>query len=267
MLYYHRQGEGPEVVLVHGFLGSSKIFEPLTNHLVQRFSVTTIDLPGFGNSVDIPVPSTVGDLSELVVDTVQSAGVRQFSVLGHSLGAWIALELSLQHSELLEKIVIYGGSPDGHCPDRFETYEKSIARIRAEGIESFAAELAGKWFRRGVEDPMYALAREAGKNADEKSSISHIKSWNSWRTRDRLGQIITPTLIVCGDNDRSTHPSLSFEMWEKIKPSHLFIVPNAGHIAHLEQTNEFNSLVGKFLEQKWNLSDLNRSGLFGFNKH
>ena len=59
MLDWQRQGEGPNVVLVHGFLGSSKIFEPLTAHLVQRYSVTTIDLPGFGQSHDVPVPPTV----------------------------------------------------------------------------------------------------------------------------------------------------------------------------------------------------------------
>jgi 3-oxoadipate enol-lactonase len=248
MLHWQRQGTGPEVVLVHGFLGSSKIFEPLVEHLVHRFSVTTIDLPGFAGSYDVPVPSTVEGLSQMVVETIRSSGLDKCSILGHSLGAWIALEISLQQTALLEKMVLYGGSPDGHCPERFEAYEESIERIRSEGVESFAADLAAVWFRRGKQDPMYPLAIEAGSQSNEAAAIDHVKSWNQWKTRDRLAEVTTPSLIVCGDSDRSTHPDLSIEMWKKIPQSQLFIAPNAGHIVHLEHTQEFNAIVAKFLQ-------------------
>ena len=249
MLFFQNQGTGPEVVLIHGFLGSSKIFRPLAESLVSRFSVTTIDLPAFAGSYDVPVPATVEELSEMVVETIRSAGIEKCSILGHSLGAWIALQISIQQPNLLEKSILYGGSPDGYCPERFETYEKSIERIESEGIESFAADLAAEWFRRGKEDPMYPLAREAGSKSNEAASILHVKSWNNWKASDRLGEIEIPTLIICGDCDRSTHPDLSIEMWKKIKGSHLFIIPNAGHIAHLECINVFNSVVINFLDQ------------------
>ena len=248
MLYHQHQGEGSDVVLVHGFLGSGKIFEPLTAHLARRFRVTTIDLPGFAGSYDAPVPPTVESLSTKVIETIRAIGIKKCSMLGHSLGAWIALEASLQAPELLRRTVLYGGSPDGICPDRFETYEDSIKRIRSMGIESFAADLAAEWFRRGRADPMYPLARAAGSHSSEDASILHVKSWNSWKARDRLGRVSTPTLVVCGDSDRSTHPNLSIEMWQKIDNARLFIVPDAGHIAHLEHINEFNSLVEKFLQ-------------------
>ena len=161
------------------FLGSSDIFEPLTTHLVRCFAVTTIDLPGFAGSFDAPVPSTVEDLSQTVIGTIRSAGIEKYCILGHSLGAWIALEISLQQPELLDKMVLYGGSPDGYCPERFETYESSIERIRSEGIKSFAADLAAEWFRLGKEDPMYPLAREAGEKSNEIAAIEHVMSWNS----------------------------------------------------------------------------------------
>ena len=247
MLYFQNQGSGPEVVLIHGFLGSSIIFKPLTEHLTTQFSVTTIDLPGFAGSYDIPVPATVEELSEMVVETIRLAGIERCAVLGHSLGAWIALEISIQQPNLLEKSVLYGGSPDGYCPERFETYEESIERIRSVGIKPFAADLAAEWFRHGKKDPMYPLARDAGRNSNEEASILHVKSWNNWKARDRLREVKTPTLIICGDCDRSTHPDLSIEMWKKIEGSHLFIIPNTGHIAHLESMDEFNSIVTRFL--------------------
>ncbi len=228
MLHYQRQGSGPEVVLVHGFLGSSQIFEPLTAHLVKRFSVTTIDLPGFAGSYDVPVPASVEALAQMVAETVRASGIERCSMLGHSLGAWIALELSLQQPELLEKAVLYGGSPDGYCPERFETYEDSILRMRAEGVDRFAAELAAEWFQHGKEDPLYPLAREAGSHANEEAAIRHVETWNQWETRARLGEVTTPTLIVCGDSDRSTHPDLSIEMWRAMASSQLCISRTRG---------------------------------------
>ncbi|MEJ2178678.1 MAG: hypothetical protein P8Y12_12295, partial [Gammaproteobacteria bacterium] len=74
------------------------------------------------------------------------------------------------------------------------------------GIEAFAADLAAEWFRRDKADPMYPLAQSAGSHSSEEASILHIKSWNSWKTRDRLGDVSTPALVVRGDSDRSTHP-------------------------------------------------------------
>ena len=247
MLYWQRQGKGPEVVLVHGFLGSGKIFEPLTEHLAGHFSVTTIDLPGFAGSYDVPVPSTVEELSQMVADTIQSIGLDRCSVLGHSLGAMIALEISLQRPALLEKMVLYGGCPDGYLPTRFETTEESVEKIRSEGIEAAAAGIAAKWFQRGKEDPMYPLAKAAGAKSNEAGAIAYLEAWGHWSARERLGEVQTPTLIVCGDSDRSTHPDLSIEMWREIPQSHLFIAPNAGHIVHLEYEEEFNAIVEKFL--------------------
>lgn len=248
MLHWQRQGSGPDVVLVHGYLGSGKIFEPLVEHLRHQFSVTTIDLPGSAGSYDVPVPPTVEELSQMVVKTIQSAGIDKCSILGHSLGAWIALEISLQNPALLQKMVLYGGSADGYCPERFETYEKSIDKLRTVGIERFSADVAAEWFRLGKEDPLYALAIEAGRQSNETAAVSHLESWGGWKASHRLGEVKTATLIVCGDCDRSTHPDLSIEMWKNIQNSQLFIAPNAGHIVHLELISEFNSVVTAFLE-------------------
>jgi 2-hydroxy-6-oxonona-2,4-dienedioate hydrolase len=249
MLDWTRKGEGPEVVLVHGFLGSGKTFAPLTEHLIQKFTVTTLDLPGFGGSYDVAVPPSVEELARMVADTIQSIGITQCAILGHSLGAMISLELSLQRPELLEKMVIYGGCPDGSLPSRFESFESSINHIRAEGLELAAAVIVANWFQRGSDDPMFAKALAAGMQTDEVRAIAHVKTWDRWKARDRLGDIATPALILCGDSDRATHPDLSIEMWNKIPRSELAIIANAGHAAHLESPQVFNAIVERFLLQ------------------
>ena len=247
MLQWQRCGHGPDVVLVHGFLGSGAIFDSLTTHLQQQFCVTTIDLPGHGNSRDAPVPATIEQLSEVVVDTIHASGLHSCAILGHSLGAMIALEISLQHPILLEKMILYGGCPDGYLPQRFETTADSIDKIRERGIASVGADIAVQWFALGAADPSYDRAVAAGQHTDEKAAIAHIKTWDPWHARDRLVAVLTPTLVICGDSDRSTHPDLAIEMWRKIPAAQLFIAPGAGHIVHLEYPEEFNSTVARFL--------------------
>jgi len=242
-----RKGHGPDVVLIHGFLGSGETFKPLREHLIRNFSVTTIDLPGFAGSYDIPIPPTVEALSLMVADTVQSIGINRCAILGHSLGAMISLELSLQRPELLEKMVIYGGCPNGSLPERFESFENSINNILARGLKPAAAEIVANWFQLGRDDPMFPQALSAGTQTNDSRAIAHIKTWDHWKARDRIDQIQTPTLIICGDADRATHPDLSIEMWRNITGSQLAIVPNSGHAAHLECPDIFNAIVERFL--------------------
>ncbi|WP_318340497.1 alpha/beta hydrolase [Defluviimonas sp. D31] len=249
MLSWNRRGEGPDVLLVHGFLSSGLIFSPLTDHLSDDFSVTTIDLPGFGESHDIAVPPTVEEQSELVLETVKSIGLKKFSILGHSLGAMIALEISLRHRNLLEKMVLYGGCPDGFLPDRFESTESSVRKLEEKGMEAFAAGIAAEWFRRDKDDPMFSFALKAGARSNPDGAFVHLRSWDHWKARDRLGDVTTSTLVACGDGDRSTHPDLSIEMWRKIPNAQLFIAPNAGHAFHLEMPETFNLIVERFLKE------------------
>ena len=247
MLNWDQTGRGPHVVLIHGFLGSGKTFDPLSQHLAENFSVTTIDLPGFAGSYDIPIPSTVEDLSGMVVDTIQSIGIDRCAILGHSLGAMISLEISLQRPKLLDKMAIYGGCPDGALTDRFESYDASIEKIRADGFEAAASNIVANWFQRGKDDPEYAKTLAAGSQTDADRAIAHIKTWDPWRRRARLGRIETPTLIICGDADRATHPGHSIEMWQRIPDAQLAIVPDTGHAAHLECPAIFNAIVERFL--------------------
>jgi len=248
MLHWQRQGDGPDVVLVHGFLGSSAIFQPLAAYLTPEFTVTTIDLPGCAGSYDVPVPATVEELSLMVADAVQATGLQHCSILGHSLGAMIALEISLQRPSFVEKMVIYGGCPNGYLPNRFETTEESVEKIHANGISAVSAHIAAQWFQRGEDDPMYPLAKAAGARSNQAAAIDHLRTWDHWKARDRLTDVQALTLVICGDSDRSTHPDLSIEMWKKIPRSHLFIAPNAGHAVHLEYPDVFNATVGNFLK-------------------
>ena len=129
MLNYRRFGSGKTVVLQHGFVGGGEYFAPLSANLAQNYDVIATDLPGFAGSAHIPVPDTIAEIATALVDTVTGLGVERFSLLGHSLGSVTALQAALDYPERIENLILYGSTPSGALPDRFETWEDTISRI------------------------------------------------------------------------------------------------------------------------------------------
>ena len=247
MLNYRRFGSGKTVVLQHGFVGGGEYFAPLSAHLARNFDVIATDLPGFAGSADIPVPDTIAEIAAALVDTVTGLGVERFSLLGHSLGSVTALQAALDYPDRIEKLILYGSTPSGTLPDRFETWQETIARIEKESIDAMAAWIAATWFVDGEKHPLYAFTTAAGAGASQEGAIRMLRASAPWDVRDRLGEVAMPTLVICGDADRSTNPGLSYELWRGIPDAQLCILPGCAHNAHLEASEVFNPLIARFL--------------------
>ena len=74
-----------------------------------------------------------------------------------------------------------------------------------------------------------------------------MRGMAGWDVRDRLGEVGMPTLVICGDSDRSTHPDCSYELWQGIPNAQLCVLPDCAHNAHLEVSEVFNPLIRRFL--------------------
>lgn len=234
-------------MLIHGFLSSSAIFAPLRDVLAQTHTVITVDLPGFGHSASVPVPGSVERVAEMVFESIDRYVDDNSALVGHSLGAMLGLQIALDHPHQVRNVVSYGGCGAGHVPTRFETYENSIKRIEATGIEAVAASIAAKWFCLGDRHPLYELAKAAGAGSDQLGAIRYLQVMADWDVRHRLGDLAARTLVICGDRDRATHPDLSLELWRNIPNAQLCILPGCGHITHLERADLFNAVLGQFL--------------------
>jgi pimeloyl-ACP methyl ester carboxylesterase len=93
---YSRTGSGPTLVLIHGLGGSRRIWDPVLDRLAAERDVVAVDLPGFGESDELPdgVAPTPANLAEAVGEHCAELGLEGYHLAGSSLGAWVALELS-----------------------------------------------------------------------------------------------------------------------------------------------------------------------------
>ncbi len=249
MLNHKRCGQGPALVLQHGFLGGSGYFAPQMARFCHSHDVIAADLPGFAGSAAEPTPASIEGLSDALIGLLDELGVERFALLGHSMGGMVALQTALDHPKRIERLVLYGTSANGRLPNRFETFERSIERLRQDGIEATAARIAATWFVEGQRAPFYRLCVEAGRGVTEAAAVACLQAIPTWDVSARLGTLDMPTLVVYGDNDRSYGLDEALDLARGIADARLCILPDCAHNVHLEKPDLFNQVVADFLSK------------------
>ena len=247
MLHCRRFGEGRALVLLHGFLGGSGYWAPQISHFARMFEVIAPDLPGFAGSHAQPTPDTISGFAPVLLDFLDRISIGRFALVGHSLGGMVAQQIALDFPDRVERLVLYGTASAGRLPGRFETQEASIARILSEGIEAHAEVTTQSWFVYGKDNPFYEMCHESGVGLSADDAVRVLKAGAQWNVTSRLRELSTPTLVICGDRDRSCSPEESIKLWHAIPDSRLCIVPSCAHCVHLEKADIFNGIVADFL--------------------
>lgn len=247
MQNYRRAGTGPTVVLQHGFLGGSGYWLPQIQYLCPRFDVIAPDLPGFASSARMAAPDSIDGFVSALIGLLDELGVGTFSLVGHSMGGSIAQQTALDHPDRLERVVFYGASSIGEIPGRFETIADSIEKLQEDGIDKTAVRFAKSWFLHGDDAPAFDFCLQAGRGATVDGATSALTAVKNWSSDDRLHEITTPALVICGDGDRGTPPQRSMRLFEGLPNARLAILPGAAHNLHLERPELFNQVVGDFL--------------------
>lgn len=247
ILNYTRFGTGPALVLVHGFLGGTGYWRMQQSALHRMFDLIAVDLPGFGGSADLPAPDSLSGYAATVFDLMDILDIPRFSLLGFSLGGMIAQQAVLDRPERISKLVLYGSSSTGELPHRFESWSESAERMKSEGVEATADRTVATWFVDGQADPYHSLCREACRGANEEACQTVMLAIQNWSAKDRLAEMKLPTLVIVGDQDRSTRVSDSLPLWDGIPGAQFCVLPGCAHGAHMEKPELFNAIVADFL--------------------
>jgi len=252
------QGEGPDLVCVHGFGGAKEDFADHVDALAARWRVVMIDLRGHGDS-DGPSDPAAYSLDCLArdVETVADAvGAARFRLLGHSMGGMVARRVALDRPDRVEALVLMStaaGPPKGLDPDLVDfgaalalddwseltRMLDAVAPLRTAAYqrviderEGFAEFIAWKWSR--VAPPMWAAL--APQIAREPVDL------------DRLRELTCPTLVIVGDLDVAFYDG-SLAIAEVVPGSRLAVIGDAGHHPQFEQPDAWLDAVTLFLDE------------------
>ncbi|MCH7998842.1 MAG: 2-succinyl-6-hydroxy-2,4-cyclohexadiene-1-carboxylate synthase [Chloroflexi bacterium] len=255
-------GEGPPLLLLHGFSGSAATWTP---HLEawQGFTAIAVELLGHGAS-DCPADQRryrmercLDDLVALL-DRLPASGGRRVAVLGYSMGGRVALRLALRAPERLWALVLESGSPG------IEDASERAARARSD------ADLADDIERDGLEAfverwqslPLFAsqarlpvavrdeLRRQRLQNDPQglAGSLRGLGTGQQEPVLARMDDIRIPVLLLTGALD-DKYCALARRMAAALPCARTEVVPDAGHAVHLERPQAFAGAVRGFLEE------------------
>lgn len=253
---YNVIGGGPPVLLVHGWLSSSRIWEQLAQRLAQRFTVYTLDLAGFGDS-DKPLSGYgVRNGSRLLYAFCAHFGLTRTGVIGHDLGGAMAVKLAADHPDVVGRLVLVATPANDDQIDL--PTPLWLATLPVLGpifytLGRLAQPVRRLWMRPFVADPgdlTEEVVEDAGRStpaaASQTLSISRREI-----SRGRLARqariIKIPLLLVAGEDDQIVDPQAVGAWAHSVDQAEVCLLDECGHLPMIERTAEFNAQVLAFL--------------------
>jgi pimeloyl-ACP methyl ester carboxylesterase len=196
-LWYDEAGSGPAVLLLHGGLGDSGLWEPVVPFLAARFRTIRFDLRFYGRSTGPNVPWSWQDDAIGVLDAL---GVERAALVGLSLGGKLALDIALAHPDRLWAVAGVAPGLGGH--DNGAYTEEHEARFEAaeDKTEAMMEIDLEVWAPLGADDRIRQLWRATPDANPLPDGVEPLDPAGA-PAKERLGELAVPTLIVTASHD------------------------------------------------------------------
>lgn len=244
------------IIFIHGFPFNKETWQPQVEFLRARHRVIAYDIRGFGKSTSGKEESSIGLFADDLIDFMDALQIKKAIVCGLSMGGYILLNAAHRYPERFEGLVLC----DTQCnPDTAEGREKrfdSIKKIEAEGLGDYADASVKNLFCKNSFDTNKKLVSDIHETILTTSPGAITSTLSALANRSDtcpiLSEISLMTLIICGKEDVITPPAKAEILNTGIKNSSLVIIEEAGHLSNLEQVDEFNHALGKFITKTLN---------------
>lgn len=244
-LNYIVEGQGSPIVVLHGWGANIDTVIPIVNILKESYKVYALDLPGFGKS-DEP-KEVIGSFgyAEIVRKFLEEMKIDKASFIGHSFGGKISIILSVEHPDLIDKLVLVDSA--GLIPKRGMKYY-----LKVYGFKTLRWVYKNLFFWIQDEDRVKKFYGKFGSDdyRDSQGIMRKImvKVVNE-NLRPLLKDIDAPTLLIWGDNDEATPLYMGQIMEKEIKDSGLVVIEDGGHYSYLDNYSKFTAVIKSFFNQ------------------
>ena len=227
---YIQEGEGENLVLLHGYMSCKESFYYQIKYFSKYFKVTAFDFWGFGKSQPISDAWSVSDYAKKTLEFLDCLGIENATLLAHSFGGRVALQLLSEHGNRFKKAVFVGGA--GIVKKHGLIYKSKVLSYRI--VKKFAPKFAEKKFGSKEYKTLSPIIRESYKKIVNED------------LRYCLSKITTPALFIYGKKDRVTPEKYGKIFANGVKDGQ-FISMSGTHFCFCEYPQLFNGIVREFL--------------------
>ena len=246
---YTDQGKGNAVVLLHGFLENSTMWNYLAPVLAKKNRVICVDLLGHGQSDCLGYIHSMEDMADAVHQVISELKIRKAVFVGHSMGGYVALAIAELYPELMKGLVLLNSTSRADSDERIDNRTRAIKAVKQNYVAAVRMSIANlfseenrtklseqiEWVREeALQTPLQGIiaAQEGMKLRKDREVILHFAAY--------------PILLILGKKD----PVLNYEEnLEQIEGTNVKLISfNDGHMSHLENQAELEKVMVGFLK-------------------
>ncbi len=227
------------VVLLHGYLESMLVWEDFIPYLYKEVRVITLDLPGHGISVVTGEIHTMDFLADTIADALKALGIEKCTLVGHSMGGYVALAFCERHSEMLDGLVLFSSTPNPDTPEKAENRRREIALVKAGKKDMLARVAPAAGFaeqnRTRMRDYIEDLTEQVFITEDE-GIVTLLNGMIARRDQNEmLRRSPVPQLFILGKKDNYIPPEAAEKIIAEHPQAKVVWLENSGHMGFLEE--------------------------------
>ena len=246
---YTDQGKGNAVILLHGFLENSTMWNYLAPVLAKKNRVICIDLLGHGQTDCLGYIHSMEDMADAVHQVISELKIRKAVFVGHSMGGYVALAVAELYPEFMKGLVLLNSTSRADSEERIANRTRAIKAVKQNYVAAVRMSIANlfseenrtklseqiEWVREeALQTPLQGIiaAQEGMKLRKNREVILHFATY--------------PILLILGKKD----PVLNYEEnLEQIEGTNVKLISfNDGHMSHLENQAELEKVMVGFLK-------------------
>ena len=241
-VYYEKYGNNKKsIIILPGWGNTRTTFSYMINFLKEYFTVYILDYPGFGNSSNLSYDFTIYDYSNLVYDWIKSLDITNPILIGHSFGGRIITTLLGYFNYKFDNI-IYLNSAGIKPKIKLKTYlYKFLKKLKF---------FLPKKIKEKYQHFLFKKFASSDYNSLPENMLNTFKNIVNEDLKPYLKDIKSRTLIIWGNNDKTTPVKDAFIMNKLIKDSELIIMPNSNHFTYLDNPNLINNIIYEQLKSE-----------------
>jgi 3-oxoadipate enol-lactonase len=241
----HGREGAPWLVLSHSLACTVRMWDPQIEAFKASYRILAYDMRGHGNSAAPAGAYSLDMLADDVIELMKALGIKRATFIGLSIGGMIGQTLALKQPSLFNGMVL---ADTGHAqaPEAIKQWEERIRVAESQGMRALVASTMERWFTEPYrERPEAKKIAELIANTPVAGYVGCGRAIMKLNTTARLKEIKGPVLAITGEQDGAA-PGTRY-IGENVPGAKLVIIPQAAHIANIEQAEIFNRSLREFL--------------------
>jgi pimeloyl-ACP methyl ester carboxylesterase len=237
-IYDTKKGE-KNLVLLHGYLETSEVWADFTKLLKPHFRVIVIDLPGNGLSGTNKDENSMEFMADVVAEVLNHSKIDKATVVGHSMGGYVALAFAEKYGEMTEKLCLFHSTPNPDTEEKKQNRDREIAIIEENRLSLILNTNIVNMFADENLKKMEKSIMMISENAIISEPEGIIACLRGMKSRKDMNTFLSgfdkPLLLIFGKKDKYISENIAVGLIEKFPDAEILMLENSGHAGFLEE--------------------------------